>query len=234
MHGVSGSTATPCNTATTATLTGLSAGAWSLWLNSETVRQGTSRRQQYLSASQNIALDAKGYRVYVRGTYPEEALPAPEVYTPTLETADEVSLFFETATEHDYAVWAWGTLGGGEAYHVNTSWPGDEMTLMGQTATGRYVYKYTFTKVTEAAANLIISYNGGNTKIYDGVAFVNHGYYVEGNDTPTQIISSTGIREIVNSKSANGSFYDLSGRKVSRPQARRGLYIRNGKKYIVR
>lgn len=222
------------NTATTATLTGLSAGAWSLWLNSETVRQGTSRRQQYLSASQNIALDAKGYRVYVRGTYPEEALPAPEVYTPTLETADEVSLFFETATEHDYAVWAWGTLGGGEAYHVNTSWPGDEMTLMGQTATGRYVYKYTFTKVTEAAANLIISYNGGNTKIYDGVAFVNHGYYVEGNDTPTQIISSTGIREIVNSKSANGSFYDLSGRKVSRPQARRGLYIRNGKKYIVR
>ena len=222
------------NTATTATLTGLSAGAWSLWLNSETVRQGTSRKQQYLSASQNIALDAKGYRVYVRGTYPEEALPAPEVYTPTLETADEVSLFFETATEHDYAVWAWGTLGGGEAYHVNTSWPGDEMTLMGQTATGRYVYKYTFTRVTEAPANLIISYNGGNTKIYDGVAFVNHGYYVEGNDTPTQIISSTGIREIVNSKSANGSFYDLSGRKVSRPQARRGLYIRNGKKYIVR
>ena len=220
--------------ATTATLTGLSAGAWSLWLDSETIRQGTSRQQQTFSATQNITLDAKGYRVYVRGTYSEEALPAPEVYTPSLATADEVSIFFETATERDYAVWAWGDLGGGEAYCTHTSWPGDAMTLMGQTATGRYIYKYTFTKVTEAPAYLIISYNSGNTKIYDGVAFVNHGYYVEGNDTPTQTISATGISEIVNSKSGDGSFYDLSGRKVTQAAAKRGLYIRNGRKYIIR
>lgn len=220
--------------ATTATLTGLSAGAWSLWLDSETIRQGTSRQQQTFSVTQNITLDAKGYRVYVRGTYSEEALPAPEVYTPSLATADEVSIFFETATERDYAVWAWGDLGGGEAYCTHTSWPGDAMTLMGQTATGRYIYKYTFTKVTEAPSYLIISYNSGNTKIYDGVAFVNHGYYVEGNDTPTQTISATGISEIVNSKSGDGSFYDLSGRKVTQAAAKRGLYIRNGRKYIIR
>lgn len=220
--------------ATTATLTGLSAGAWSLWLDSETIRQGTSRQQQTFSATQNITLDAKGYRVYVRGTYSEEALPAPEVYTPSLATADEVSIFFETATERDYAVWAWGDLGGGEAYCTHTSWPGDAMTLMGQTATGRYIYKYTFTKVTEAPAYLIISYNNGNTKIYDGVAFVNHGYYVEGNDTPTLTISATGISEILNSKSGDGSFYDLSGRKVTQAAAKRGLYIRNGRKYIIR
>lgn len=220
--------------ATTATLTGLSAGAWSLWLDSETIRQGTSRQQQTFSTTQNITLDAKGYRVYVRGTYSEEALPAPEVYTPSLATADEVSIFFETATERDYAVWAWGDLGGGEAYCTHTSWPGDAMTLMGQTATGRYIYKYTFTKVTEAPAYLIISYNSGNTKIYDGVAFVNHGYYVEGNDTPTQTISATGISEILNSKSGDGSFYDLSGRKVTQAAAKRGLYIRNGRKYIIR
>lgn len=220
--------------ATTATLTGLSAGAWSLWLDSETIRQGTSRQQQTFSATQNITLDAKGYRVYVRGTYSEEALPAPEVYTPSLATADEVSIFFETATERDYAVWAWGDLGGGEAYCTHTSWPGDAMTLMGQTATGRYIYKYTFTKVTEAPAYLIISYNNGNTKIYDGVAFVNHGYYVEGNDTPTQTISTTGISEILNSKSGDGSFYDLSGRKVTQAAAKRGLYVRNGRKYIIR
>ncbi len=220
--------------ATTATLTGLSAGAWSLWLDSETIRQGTSRQQQTFSATQNITLDAKGYRVYVRGTYSEEALPAPEVYTPSLATADEVSIFFETATERDYAVWAWGDLGGGEAYCTHTSWPGDAMTLMGQTATGRYIYKYTFTKVTEAPAYLIISYNSGNTKIYDGVAFVNHGYYVEGNDTPTQTISATGISEILNSKSGDGSFYDLSGRKITQAAAKRGLYIRNGRKYIIR
>ena len=62
-------------TATNATLTGLTAGDWSLWLTSETISQGVSRKQQMLSATQSITLDAKGYRVYVRGTFPEEDIP---------------------------------------------------------------------------------------------------------------------------------------------------------------
>jgi len=226
-------------TQTSATLTGMTAGAWSLWLNSETIAQGVSRKTQYFSVTQSISLEAKGYRVFVRGSYPEEELPAPEVYTPTLETADEISVFFETATERDYAVWAWGDLGGGEAYCINTSWPGDAMTLMGQTDTGRYIYKYTFTKVSEAPANLIISYNGGNTKIYDGVNFVNHGYYVEGNNTPTQVITTTGIQKLsVERLETSGDFYDFSGRKVataaSATSIPKGIYIRGGKKYVIR
>ena len=226
-------------TQTSATLTEMTAGAWSLWLNSETIAQGVSRKTQYFSVTQSISLEAKGYRVFVRGSYPEEELPAPEVYTPTLETADEISIFFETATERDYAVWAWGDLGGGEAYCINTSWPGDAMTLMGQTDTDRYIYKYTFTKVSEAPANLIISYNGGNTKVYNDVPFVNHGYYVEGNNTPTQTITTTGIQELsVERLKASGDFYDLSGRKVataaSATSLPKGIYIRGGKKYVIR
>ena len=62
-------------TATNATLTGLTAGDWSLWLTSETISQGVSRKQQMLSATQSITVDAKGYRVYVRGTFPEEDIP---------------------------------------------------------------------------------------------------------------------------------------------------------------
>ena len=137
----------------------------------------------------------------------------------------------------DYAVWAWGDLGGGEAYCINTSWPGDAMTLMGQTDTGRYIYKYTFTKVSEAPANLIISYNGGNNKIYDGVNFVNHGYYVEGNSTPTEIITTTGIQELRGDRLAQrDDYYDLSGRKVATAEFSsslpKGIYIRGGKKYV--
>lgn len=229
-------------TASTASITGLDAGAWSQWLTSETISQGTSRQQMNFSATQSFTLEAKGYRVFVKGTYPEADIPAPEVYTPILATEDEISIFFETATEREYAVWAWGDLGGGEAYQTNTSWPGDAMTLMGQTASGHYIYKYTFTKVNDAPAYLIISYNGGNTKIYDGVAFVNHGYYVEGNSTPTQIITATGIREIVNRKSVIGKCYDLSGRKVATEEGsslfhsslKKGIYIQGGKKYIIK
>ena len=62
--------------ASTATLTGLTAGDWSLWLNSETIAEGTSRQQQTFSATQTISLEAKGYRVYVKGTFSEEELPA--------------------------------------------------------------------------------------------------------------------------------------------------------------
>lgn len=224
-------------TQTSAMLTGLNAGAWSQWLTSETISQGASRKQLSFSATQSLTLEAKGYRVFVKGSFPDEEVPAPEVYTPILETADEISIFFETATERDYAVWAWGDLGGGEAYQTNTSWPGDAMTLMGQTDTGRNVYKYTYTKVTEAPANLIISYNGGNTKVYDGVTFVNHGYYVEGNSTPTQIITATGIQELRSERlKEKGDYYDLSGRKVATAESGsslpKGIYIRGGKKYV--
>ena len=224
-------------TQTSATLTGLTEGAWSQWLTSETISQGASRKQQTFSATQSFTLEGKGYRVYVKGTFSEEELPAPEIYTPTLETADEISIFFETATERDYAVWAWGALGGGEAYCQNTNWPGDAMTMMGQSATGRYIYKYTLTKVSEVPDNLIISYDGGNTKIYDGVAFVNHGYYVEGNSTPTEIITTTGIQELRGDRLAQrDDYYDLSGRKVATAEFSsslpKGIYIRGGKKYV--
>ena len=224
-------------TQTSATLTGLTEGAWSQWLTSETISQGTSRKQQTFSATQSFTLEGKGYRVYVKGTFSEEELPAPEIYTPTLETADEISIFFETATERDYAVWAWGALGGGEAYCQNTNWPGDAMTMMGQSATGRYIYKYTLTKVSEVPDNLIISYDGGNTKIYDGVAFVNHGYYVEGNSTPTEIITTTGIQELRGDRLAQrDDYFDLSGRKVATAEFSsslpKGIYIRGGKKYV--
>jgi hypothetical protein len=222
--------------ASSATLTGITAGDWSLWLNSETIVQGVSRKQQTFSSTQTITLDAKGYRVYVKGTFSEEEPPAPEVYVPTLNNSDEVSVFFETATVDTYAVWAWGTLGGGEAYCTNTSWPGDDMMLMGQTATGSYVYKCILTKTNEIPQYLIISKNGGDAKIYDGITFVNHGYYVEGQTTPTQIISAiTGIKSVYDSPNGDSRIYDLSGRQVVKNRdLTNGIYIRNGKKIVIK
>ena len=54
------------------TLSGLNTGDWSLWLNSEHIAEGTSRKQVSLSIDTSFSLEAKGYRVYVRGTYPEQ------------------------------------------------------------------------------------------------------------------------------------------------------------------
>ena len=123
----------------------------------------------------------------------------PEFYIPYLDSENEISVFFETPNEDTYYVWAWGDLGGGEAYTVAATWPGDEMTFVGNAANGNFVYKYVITVTDGIPGNLIISKNNGDEKIYDGVAFVNHGYYTEGSDTPI-IITQVG-------KPAGGSSY---------------------------
>ena len=63
--------------AATATIDGITAGDWSLWLDSETIAQGTSRKQASLSATHTFSLESKGYRVYVSGTYPEQDVNQP-------------------------------------------------------------------------------------------------------------------------------------------------------------
>ena len=63
--------------AATATIEGITAGDWSLWLDSETIAQGTSRKQASLNATHTFTLEAKGYRVYVSGTYPEQDVNQP-------------------------------------------------------------------------------------------------------------------------------------------------------------
>ena len=225
------------NSAGNATITGLTSGAWSLWLTSETIAQGTSRKQETFGTSKTISLEAKGYRVYVKGTYSEEDIPKKEldVYTPTLDDANEISIFFETATETTYNVWVWNTGGDGKDYAVSGNWPGDAMKLMGQTDTGNYIYKYIITKKNTLPDYLIISKNGGNNKIYDGIDYVNHGYFVEGQTTPTQIITATtGINDItVVPVAVDNKCYDLTGRLLSQAP-KSGLYIRGGKKFIAR
>ena len=224
------------NSAGNATITGLTAGTWSLWLTSETIAQGTSRKQETFGTSKTINLEAKGYRVYVKGSYSNEDIPQKEldVYTPTLDDANEISIFFETATETTYNVWVWNDGGKGEDYAISDAWPGDAMKLMGQTDTGNYIYKYTITKKNALPDYLIISKNGGNNKIYNDINYVNHGYFVEGQTAPTQIISATtGINDITVVPAADNKCYDLTGRLLSQAP-KSGLYIRGGKKFISR
>ena len=57
-----------------ATIEGLTEGDWSLWLDSETIAQGASRKQVAIHATHTFDIEAKGYRVYVRGTYPEQPI----------------------------------------------------------------------------------------------------------------------------------------------------------------
>jgi hypothetical protein len=75
-------------------------------------------------------------------------------------------------------------------------------------------------------------------RLWDGVSFVNHGYYVEGttyNDTTKpDIITATGVQTITCSPASNQPIYDLSGRRVTNSPLSRGIYISNGRKFVIK
>ena len=48
-----------------------------------------------------------------------------------------------------------------------------------------------------------------------------------------QTAAATGIEQIVNRKSVNSKYYDLQGRPITEPQ-RKGIYIQNGKKVVIK
>ena len=84
---------------------------------------------------------------------------------------------FKTDTEGDYYVWAWGGDFGGDAFTESGLWPGDKLELK-SSENGTYIYGYSFTKTPGILpTNIIISTDGGDTKIYDGVEFENGKEY---------------------------------------------------------
>lgn len=162
-----------------------------------------------------IAFTNHGY--YTEGsTIPEivERIGPPSAgFEPYLESEDEHALFFETSEENAYYVWAWGDLGGGEAYCVNTSWPGDEMKFMGRSSSGKYVYKYKFVATTGIPSNFIISKDNGDTKIYDGLPYTLNGFYTEGSNDPT-VVTRVGAPEYVptiSSPDEQSVFFETEG-----------------------
>ena len=106
-----------------------------------------------------------------------------KAYEPTLDNADEVSCFLETA-ESDIKIWVWNDNDNSKKFN-DAAWPGDPMELVGKSADGKSVYKWTYKgEATGLPTNIIFTHGGdkyaGAGDVSDnGVEFKNHGYYVE-------------------------------------------------------
>ena len=133
----------------------------------------------------------------------------------------------------------WNGSGDGSAYTANgTGWPGDALTEIGKTPQGNYIYKYILTLKEGQAlpTNLIITENGSDDahKTINGAEFVNHGYYIKGNNFSSKTVpTTTGIASVTVSRKtlADDRYFDLSGREVSKTF--KGLYIHDGKKIYL-
>lgn len=112
---------------------------------------------------------------------------AADVYTPSV-TDDEVSVFLETSSSQAN-IWAWNES------HKNlttaANYPGEALILMGQTPSGKNIFKWTFKDASSKGMPTMILFNRGDgdeNKIGGDITFKNHGYYVDG--ICTKIISN--------------------------------------------
>ena len=96
-------------------------------------------------------------------------------YNPTV-TEDEISVFLETSFDNA-KVWAWNNE---NPQLTNAGWPGDAMTLMGKTANGKNVFKWTYTGDKGAPTAIIVTHDGEKKLNGGDQKYVNHGDYVEG------------------------------------------------------
>lgn len=136
---------------------------------------------------------------------------------------------------------------------VTAAWPGKKIEAVGETKDGLKVYKWS-TTVTNKATNIIFN-NGGRAdngtlqQTADQLPFYNGGYYtmfsidfiapaipvkVFNPDTTDEEVP-TGIHTTYEgpSSSRTDAWYTLGGRRVANPTAP-GLYIHNGRKYVVK
>ena len=162
--------------------------------------------------------------------------PGPTPYEPTLNSADEISVFFETSDGNVPHVWVWGASGN----YTEGSFPGPEMTLDGTLATGAKVYKWTYTGTNTTLPTGIIFAKDKDNKYGGNGTFTNHGYYTTSSATAsTKTITATGISTIKvdtddYAGAAANAWYTIGGTRLSGKPAQRGMYIHKGKKVVIK
>ena len=110
---------------------------------------------------------------------------------------------------------------------LNSPQEGDLCEIVGKTANGRYIWRWTGPAVSESAPVELIFTN--HDLLTDIMPFANSGYY--NYDRMLYLAEqTTGIREINDEQCTTDNYYDIAGRHLSEKPTTRGLYIGGSKK----
>ena len=202
---------------------------------------GTKANSYTPNSSWKKVISGYHYAYYVQGIDPaditlpevkEDEKPKDGVYDGVPSfckiSEGEICAFFEAPLTWGAltSTWAWMNGGDGKDY-VGTDWPGVNATLVGTADNGNRVFKWVSTKTT-APDNIIFS--GGGNKTAD-LVFTNAGYYTK--DGKQAVVTATGIETVRTTPSyKDDAIYDLQGRKMSKGQLKKGIYIYQGKKIL--
>ncbi len=154
----------------------------------------------------------------------------------------EICAFFEVPSSWSNVTkvncWAWDDKGNYTG-NSKTGWPGVSCTLVGTTAAGNAVYKWTwnskyYADVTGATAttptHIIFSANTGFPQ-QNNMTFKNGNYYNLSTVAGNVIDATTGISKITTTtNAANAPLYNLAGQRVDSNY--KGVVIQNGKKVV--
>ena len=109
-----------------------------------------------------------------------------KAYVPELGKADEISCFLETSNAAA-AIYVWNGKVSPKIEHAG-KWneaTTKKLPLVGKSASGKNVFKWTYDGTETTAPAQLIFLDGNGNKITADVDFVNHGYYVDGTYSTT-------------------------------------------------
>lgn len=159
---------------------------------------------------------------------------------PWLDKKGEISVFFETSGSETPSVWVWDGNNGNKNYNANSTWPGDAMKLQCTLASGAKVYKWTYMgTLTAIPTGIIFTHDGGQKYNNTDGIFRNHSYYTASSPmTSVKTIAkaiTTAIVSLERQESENNTiYYTLSGTRLNAKPTRPGIYVRSGKKIVIR
>lgn len=120
----------------------------------------------------------------------------------------------------------------GDDVNLHSNMDGDQCVMVGTTANGRKIWKWTGPAITEEAPKEIIFTN--HDLLTQIMPFANGGYYnydrliyKAGQTAPT------GVKTLkADDDDAVDYYYDLQGRRYTQEPTSKGVYIKNGKKVV--
>jgi alpha-amylase len=141
----------------------------------------------------------------------------------------EVCAFFEAPAAWDNTIYCWAWTDSPSDNFTGGSWPGVACEYLGDAKDGNKVWKWTYSGSLTTRPTGIIFNNNGSPQTAD-LDFVNGGYYNK--DGQKGVV--TGITNISESATKQ-ALYDLQGRRIGHDMPlKKGIYIKNNKKVLVR
>ena len=171
----------------------------------------------------------------------KEAVPEPVVTIPDFCTVaeGEVCAFFEAPSTWSNTIccWAWcDSPSENFTYSQRKDWPGVDCEFLGTAPNGNKVWKWTWDgtkqKNSSATQPAKIIFNNTGQPQTENLTFKQAGYYTK--DGLFGIVTATAIHSLSTNTQFSSDWYDLQGRRLNGRPTVKGIYIKEGRKVVLR